>query len=438
MKYFLTFIMMFFIGIACMAISVDAFSFQQTSLDLVPYMKAQVTQSVEALQAESGFTDNYYIILSYSNSSTYVISKCSFTSSDTVTITNSYWGSPNRTYSYQCRIFSNNPGSIANRNWNAAQSIPGFDSNDNYLIYNTIPVVYNGITYDVPVQYHDDLYITKDGNSIKFGASATLNSRFDNTYFYSDAYTAEFTLSRNNINYTVSPTSYAYYAVGLSQNIIQKEDSTDYLYQDTPYMMYYKYMRSVKVSKYEYPAENPPTAESLTTNAVTFTSDNVVTLNTLLKEFCKLQEDFTIEDMQTEIIVKILNSSGGVALQKAVNFSPLAGTPAATEIPPDEEGTPDQFEPWVDLNATLSTNNYYLKSLLYGDTYLSQGMSDILIYNQDDLNPFDMPEFELENPDFDSDTMTWFKNMVTWWYDTPFGFIAVAALTFLIIRTIVW
>lgn len=426
------------IALTANTIKAKAFSFNVVTADEVPWMQSQVAQTINALNSQSDHTDNYYIIISFSSSSSYVAAKVSFPTDDTVTITNDYWGSCSPRYTIMHRIGNSNyPANVSTTNWNSSQVVNGFSSNSNYIVEYTVPIQFNGQTIE-PESYKDDLYVTKDGNSIKFGVSATINSRFENTYFYSDGYTADFIIDRNSVSYTVSPTSYAYYNVGLSTNIVQSDSESTYFYQDTPYMTYYKYMRSVKVSKYEYIAENPPTAESLIRNGVTFTSENVVTLNTLLTEYQKQQPEFTVQDMQTQIVVKLKNSKGKVVLEKALNFAPLAGTQAVTELPPDEAGTPNQFDPYKELNDNLSSNNYYLQSLLYGDTYLSQGMSEILIYNKDDLNPFDMPEFELENPDFDTNTMSWFRRVVTWWYETPFGFIALAALTFLIIRTIVW
>lgn len=407
--------------------------------------------------ASTKVTPTDYYVITYSESGSYTNYACYFFNSDTATFqynsqlvsgtSQGIWGRPGYssvniqyiTSTHEMRSISTSPFSTSNAL--VLYNLIGAPS----TYYNTVKLVAtNAPIYNTdPIQtYSDDVWAYNDGYSIKFGVNATLNSMFSDTYFVSKEYTAEIDAYINGQTLTVYPSSYAYYGVGKQINIIQSEGEEDkILYMDKPYLQYWKKMRSVKVNKYEYPSTNPPTAETLTlTNSVTYNSENEVTLNTLLTAFQNEYpaQNLTIEDMQTEIVLRI-KSDSKVELTKVFDYSPVQGESPLTEIPPDEEGTPNQFDPYAELNANISSNNYYLKSLLIGETYQSNGMSDLLqTVDSSKINNFEVPDIDLEDPDFDSDTLSWFRRVVEWWYSTPFGFIALAALTFLIIRAIVW
>ena len=55
------------------------------------------------------------------------------------------------------------------------------------------------------------------------------------------------------------------------------------------------------------------------------------------------------------------------------------------------------------------------------------------------LDLISVPEYSYEKHTIDTSATSFFGRMVEWWYlDTPFGIIATVALTFLVIRVILW
>ena len=320
--------------------------------------------------------------------------------------------------------------------------LPASSSNlslDLYVVYNTL----NSYTFtgqvNEPNNYVDNFFAYKNGNGIEFGVEPTFNSQFIHSYYTTQEYTLSLEIYQNGSFSNISFDSYAYYLIQKNINIIQSEGVEDRtLYQDYPVLRYWSKMRGVMVNKYEYPPNNPPNVDFNPNHWVKWKSTNGITLNQILSFIQNTNQNATVSDVLTQYRLRFYLGNKKVK-EFIIDFTPIQGESIPSELPPDSDDTPNPYDPWADLNDNLSSNKYYLQSIAYGDTYMSNGMSQLLLQiNEDELNPFDMPEYVLTDPDFDDDTMTWFRRVVTWWYSTPFGFIAVVALTFLIIRTIVW
>lgn len=443
---------MFFIGISAFCFNVSAaqtITLSAVNSEVDDNAEAQIGQYltppsdyyVKFLISLNGLTEQRYLVIYFKDYTTFTIPTSGTVGVSSLSPATSY----QRSYCYR-----NNPnmawsgGYYINYWTNSGTIYSPYSNGETWQIVDyTVPISYMGSVLE-PEHYEDNVFARKNGNSIEFGVGATWNSEYNVSFYQTQEYWLELKMYLNG-SYSVdlTPQSLVYYLPAFEYT---EHESTDedvpnlILYQDKPKFTYWNKMRGYKVWKFEYPVDNPPSEfQAPQSNWVNFDSKNVVTLNQLYEQYKnRYDSNAVVNDMLTSYEFSFYVGNKKVKTIE-VDYTPIAGSAAITELPPDEAGTPDQYDPYADLNDHLSTNNYYLQSIAYGDTYLSNGMSELLEnIDPSDLNPFAVPDFELTDPDFDDDTMSWFARVVEWWYSSPFGFIAIAALTFLLIRAIVW
>lgn len=445
MKYFITFIMMFFIGIVAFSIDVSAFSFQQADVDDVPYMKSQVALSVAKLQEQTGHTENYIILLCYTSSSNYSICKCSYNSNTTVTLYKEYYGTCSPKYAYEQRIFSGNPTTISNSNWNGSQTVPNFDTGDNYLLLNTVPVSFNNTIYDPPPTIQGDtFFVTKENFTMNFGVFAGPGSEYvqegnPNNFYRTKKYTVnvEFTYNNSTVVYTIP--NYLNWAYKYN-TVVQTEEIDNILDYVPKFTFYAEPYYNTSMQAIRVPVISEPVLVNIGFTFETMTdyrSFNQITFAQLKAALSTDYPDLTINDLYTELHFKFYDENNTLCYDGVNDYSSLKNS--GVEPEPDPYVT-NLTETTETLNNYINSNNRYLKDIMYGDTYIpapyERTAKDAGNINLDLIS---VPDYTYQHQQLDSDATTFFGRMVEWWYlDSPFGIIAIVALTFLVIRTIIW
>ena len=457
-KYLIAFILTI-IAMCGITITANAYTFDvyQSDFDLAPIRDKQSLETtinnafsiatsdyyIDFFYDYNNYYDDYYVRVYFQNdtNSTPSISNNRFyygvNSNNSLITFQSFKHDNNSVGSWSVYGYGSPFGSYTNNSLSSNYDITV------YIIRQSVPCVINNHQFYPPEEYTDEYYANKDGYAIKFGVSPTLNSEFTGTYYSTQNYSVWLSFRKGSTEYNYSIPSLAYINVGKEINITQKENNEYELWKDKPYLSYWKYMRGVRVSKYEYPSSNPPTAESLinVNNTVTFQSDNIITLNQLLSSLNDLNlcTTFTINDLYTDITISFKNTGNQTKFTKVISWSDnhTANDADAEEPPPDEAGIPDQTKDNSENNENLDSNNYYLDVIYKGDTYISNGMTE-LIQQAPDINNFSVPDYSFVETPLNSDAMGFFEWLVTWWYSTPFGIVAMLALTFLILRVTIW
>lgn len=303
--------------------------------------------------------------------------------------------------------------------------------------YNQIPTV---------IEDKDGFFFAKDGYTMNFGVYCTENSNYISgdtacagaSYYYTDIYKFRFSLDYDNttINYTL-PSS-ALWQLKYNTYIDNTVENNVFSYLPK-YVWYtsFNYQQYAQAIRVGYLNQSPIAVMPILEFAdmQDFRSFNTLTLNQLLLALKKDYSDIEMSDICTNITLEFIDSNDKVVKTLNCDYTNSKGN----FIPVDDDDVLDQTKDPVQVNIDLSTTNSYLKDLVVGDTYQSNGWSTkSKSIDGSQLSNITMPALDLNETTLDTDTMSFFGSLVEWWYSSPFGLIAITALTFLIIKTIIW
>lgn len=458
MKYFLAFIMMFFIGIVAFSIDVSAISYTVTKDESV---KDTAAETIMNQYLTSDYSP-YYIYFKYqypavgTANGAYGFLKIYYRDDTTVTIP----------YNDSFRLSSQNPitdviyGNVINlraggyridgysnswiRSQNALLSYNGVCNIT--IIENTVPIRYQNEEFEPPPTIQGDtFFVTKDNFTMNFGVFAGPGSEYvtegtPNNFYRTKKYTVkvEFTYNNSTVSYTIP--NYLNWAYKYN-TIVQTEEVDnviDYVPKFTFYAepFYNSTMQAIRVPVIKEPMLSNASITDF--NAMTdYRSFNQITFAQLKGALSTDYPDITINDLYTQLHFKFYDENNQLCYDGVNDFSSLYNS--GTE-PPDDPYVTNLTQTTELLNQYITSNNRYLKEIMYGDTYVpapyEKTAKDAGNINLDLIS---VPDYTYQHQQLDSGATTFFGRMVEWWYlDTPFGIIAIVALTFLVIRTIIW
>lgn len=309
------------------------------------------------------------------------------------------------------------------------------------LAYSNIDFTVDGVSYSVSSD-PDGFFAAKDGYDITFGvycndnSTRIIDSDLGNVaYFTTDLYWIGFTITYNNIDYTVYPNGYMYNEFNMKTRL-QNEFETDSINSTIPLFYYYasakwaSYARGICAKESSMYSLSAPLESSISTvyEGTQFSSRNKTTLRQLYKQFHALNSGITLDDLFTEITISFRGSDHTVKKNIILDYSSL--TPG-TFVPEDDSSEPNPFDT---LENLIQNFNSYFDNLFQGDIFVAPTAK----LNYEGLYDISIPDYDISTYELDAAPIAFFGSFVEWWFSTPFGLIAMAALTFLVIRTILW
>lgn len=337
---------------------------------------------------------------------------------------------------YNGTAWSNNGGSGAYTTGNYSRSTVS-------IIAATLKFTFNGVQYDPSPPQPDSFYCTKDGYNINFGVYcneySTLihDSNLANvSYFTTDLYWVQFSIPYNNNTLTAQPNGFMYnkFNMALRPASDVYDESTG---ESLPLMYFYasanwqSWMRGICAKESSQYSVSAPLESSITelSQGTQFGSNNTISLRMLLNAYHSNTPTLEISDLFTEITVEFIRVSDHQTVYTSIiDYSSLD---ADTEIPVDDGNKPDPFDSLYNLIQNFNT---YFDNLFKGDIFVPPTAK----LNYEGLYDISIPDYDISTYELDAAPIAFFGSFVEWWFSSPFGVIAMAALTFLVIRTILW
>lgn len=311
------------------------------------------------------------------------------------------------------------------------------------IIASSLKYNYNGVLYDPAPPVPDSFYCAKDGYNINFGVYcneySTLihDSNLGNvSYFTTDLYWVQFSISYDNSTIIAQPNAYMYNKFNMSLHPASEvyDESTG---ESLPLMYYYasanwqSWARGICAKESTIYSLSAPLESSITeiSQGKQFPSQNSISLNMLLNAYLSDAPDIDMSDLFTEITVDFVRVSDHKKVYSAIiDYSSLDPN---TVVPADDGNEPDPFDT---LTNVIQNFNNYFEQLFKGDIFIPPTAK----LNYEGLYDISIPDYDISTYELDAAPIAFFGSFVEWWFSTPFGLIAMAALTFLVIRTILW
>lgn len=338
---------------------------------------------------------------------------------------NGIWASSLWTGQFKSCVYYSNDNSFSGF---SSSGSPTFNSNvypDRFvLIYSDLPVLSPDDTpiYTPPTPYIDSFncFILNSGGDIEFDLSCTENSEpllwgLSNNYLYyssQEGYSAEFAITIGSTIYTVPISSYNYkqFNVYYNGNTV---DGSYISYTDV------EEKQALVFMSYRAMIANPfPLAPIyLYRNMEDLSSNNVIKLYQLLDYINdKFTTSYTMSDLlSNDIITYNVRKDGSTVYTHNLDFSNLNPSNVSTASPSD-----------IDPTSTPDPDLYPFKFYNYDKVAVSS------------IDNFGLPDVSFVQAEIDTDGI----NLFTWLWNsiiaTPFGVVCLCALTFLIVKVVIW